>query len=140
MNMNGIWSLQVQAGNWYNSVDSNGYLRRKTATQYHDVIGFCIGKWFAALAQFLTGLYILGVAIQQVVASSSSQYTIDTKFDKRCFSFLILPQECPYSCIDRLPWSCLAQHIGLASLSFLATDAWCSCRPGKVTSINSINC
>ena len=71
------------AGSWYNAVDSNGYLRRKTATQYHDVIGFSLGKWLAAVAQFLTGLHILGVAIQQVVASASSQFTIDTKFDKR---------------------------------------------------------
>ena len=77
------------AGSWYNAVDSNGYLRRKTATQYHDVIGFSLGKWLAAVAQFLTGLYILGVAIQQVVASASSQFTIDTKFNKR---YVLLPR------------------------------------------------
>ncbi len=75
--------LQVLAGTWYNGVDSNGYLRRKTATQYHDVIGFSLGRWLGALGQFLVGLYILGVAIQQVVASASSQYTIDTHYSKR---------------------------------------------------------
>lgn len=70
-------------GTWYNSVDSNGYLRRKQVTQYHDIIGFAGGRVLMVFGELLTALFILGVAIQQVVASASSQYAIDKTYDKR---------------------------------------------------------
>lgn len=51
-------------------------------TQFHDIIGFFMGKWFGLLAELLTGLYILGVAIAQIVASAGSQYSIDQNYNK----------------------------------------------------------
>ena len=41
-----------------------------------------MGKWFGLLAELLTGLYILGVAIAQIVASAGSQYSIDQHYNK----------------------------------------------------------
>ena len=78
-----LTAVQVQRGIWYDSKDSNGFERRSSVTQYHDVIGFVLGKWIALFAQVITALSILGTAIAQIVASSSSQHSIDTKYDKR---------------------------------------------------------
>ena len=75
--------MQVKRGSWYDSTDSNGYERRSSVTQFHDIIRFFLGKWCGLLAEVLTGLYILGVAIAQIVASSGSQYAIDKRYDKR---------------------------------------------------------
>ena len=52
-------------------------------TQFHDVIGYHLGPWFGVVAQILNAVYILGVAIAQIVASSGSQYAIDKSHDKR---------------------------------------------------------
>ncbi|KAK9813484.1 hypothetical protein WJX73_001640 [Symbiochloris irregularis] len=80
----------VKAGEWYNDVDSNGYQRRRTVTQYHDIIGFSLGRYpFGLLGQLLTALYILGVAIQQVVASASSQHTINPEYSKRTLTLIL---------------------------------------------------
>lgn len=76
-------AVQVNRGSWYDSTDSNGYERRSSVTQFHDIIRFFLGKWAGFLAEGLTGLYILGVAIAQIVASSGSQYAIDKRYDKR---------------------------------------------------------
>ncbi len=73
---------QVKRGSWYDTTDSNGYERRSSVTQFHDIIGFFMGKWFGLLAELLTGLYILGVAIAQIVASAGSQYSIDQNYNK----------------------------------------------------------
>lgn len=75
--------MQVKRGSWYDSVDSNGYERRSSVAQFHDIIRFFLGKWLGLFAEILTGIYILGVAIAQLVASPGSQYAIDKKFDKR---------------------------------------------------------
>ena len=74
---------QVKRGSWYDSKDSNGYERRSAVTQYHDIIGFFLGRWFGLLGQILTALSILGTAIAQIVASAGSQQSIDSKHDKR---------------------------------------------------------
>ena len=76
-------ATQVVQGNWYDSKDSNGYERRSSVTQFHDVIGYPMGFWICTFAQILNAIYILGVAIAQSVASSGRQYAIDTRYDKR---------------------------------------------------------
>lgn len=75
--------VQVVQGHWYDSKDSNGYERRSSVTQFHDVIAYHMGPWFGVFAQILNAIYILGVAIAQIVASSGSQYAIDKRFNKR---------------------------------------------------------
>ncbi|KAK9795944.1 hypothetical protein WJX73_010704 [Symbiochloris irregularis] len=79
----------VKAGEWYNDVDSNGYLRRRQTTQYHDIIHFSLGGFWALIGQLLTALHIIGVAISQVVASSSSQYTINPQYSKRDWTLIL---------------------------------------------------
>ncbi|KAL0034831.1 hypothetical protein WJX77_008984 [Trebouxia sp. C0004] len=74
--------FMVTRGSWYDTTDSNGYERRSSVTQFHDIIGFFLGRWFGLLAELLTGLYILGVAIAQIVASAGSQYSIDQHYNK----------------------------------------------------------
>ena len=74
---------QVKRGSWYDSKDSNGYERRSSVTQFHDIIGFFLGKWMGVAAEILNAIYILGVAIAQIVASSGSQYAIDKTYNKR---------------------------------------------------------
>lgn len=76
-------AVQVNRGSWYDSTDSNGYERRSSVTQFHDIIRFFLGRWLGLFAEVLTGIYILGVAIAQLVASSGSQYAIDKSHDKR---------------------------------------------------------
>ncbi len=78
-----VVAAQVKCGEWYDSKDSNGYERRSSVTQYHDMIGFFLGWWLGLLGQILTALSILGTAIAQIVASSGSQYSIDKNYDKR---------------------------------------------------------
>ena len=73
---------QVKRGSWYDTTDSNGHEHRSSVTQFRDIIGFFMGKWFGLLAELLTGLYILGVAIAQIVASAGSQYSIDQHYNK----------------------------------------------------------
>jgi hypothetical protein len=63
--------------------DSNGYRRRREATQFHDLIGFSLGKGFQILAQLLVAISLFGTGIAQIVASSSSQYSINQHYDKR---------------------------------------------------------
>ncbi len=75
--------LQIEKDQWYNMTDSNGYRRRKEATQFHDLIGFSLGKWWQIVAQILVAISLFGTGIAQIVASSSSQYSIDTSYDKR---------------------------------------------------------
>lgn len=79
--------LQVQQGEWYDSKDSNGYERHSAVTQFHDIIGFFMGKWAGLAAELLTAISILGTAIAQIVASAGSQYAIDPRYDKRSASF-----------------------------------------------------
>ena len=78
-----VVAAQVKRGEWYDSKDSNGFERRSSVTQYHDIIGFFLGRWLGLLGQILTALSILGTAIAQIVASSGSQYSIDKSYDKR---------------------------------------------------------
>ena len=75
--------VQVRRGSWYDSKDSNGYERRSSVTQFHDIIAFFLGKYAGLFAEILNAIYILGVAIAQLVASSGSQYSIDKSHDKR---------------------------------------------------------
>lgn len=74
--------LQILADKWYNTVDSNGYKRRKHVTQFHDLIGFSLGPVFHIFAELLVAISLFGTGIAQIVASSSSQYTIDKRFNK----------------------------------------------------------
>ena len=62
--------------------DSNGYRRRREATQFHDLIGFSLGKWWQLVAQILVAISLFGTGIAQIVASASSQYTIDKSHNK----------------------------------------------------------
>ena len=74
--------MQIEKEEWYNMTDSNGYRRRREATQFHDLIGFSLGKWWQLVAQILVAISLFGTGIAQIVASASSQYTIDKSFNK----------------------------------------------------------
>ena len=68
---------------------SNGYLRRRNVTQYHDVIGFCLGRFLGLIGQLLTALYILGVAIQQVGSCLPSSPAVVACQDACCMPALL---------------------------------------------------
>ena len=73
---------QVLADQWYETTDSHGYRRNKHVTQFHDLIGFSMGKVFFILAEVLVAISLFGTGIAQIVASSSSQYTLNKQFNK----------------------------------------------------------
>ncbi len=75
--------MQIEKEQWYNTTDSNGYRRRKEATQFHDLIGFALGRPWQILAQLLVAISLFGTGIAQIVASSSSQYAINKDYNKR---------------------------------------------------------
>ena len=77
-----VASAQVLSNSWYNSTDYNGYRRNKHVTQFHDLIGFAAGTFFFVFAEVLVAISLFGTAIAQIVASSSSQYTLNPKHNK----------------------------------------------------------
>lgn len=76
------FKLQVLADEWYNTTDSHGYRRRKSVTQFADLVGFALGNRMFLFAKLMVAIAIFGSGISQIVASSSSQYTIDKRFNK----------------------------------------------------------
>lgn len=91
-----LW--QIEEERWYDTVDSNGYKRRKAVTQYHDLIGFSLGPFGKRLAQLCVAISLFGTGIAQIIASSSSQYTISPQINKRChISQTILIRTCKCS-------------------------------------------
>lgn len=76
-----MW-LQIELNKWYDTTDSNGFKRRKAVTQFHDLIGFSLGKAFFIFAELNVAVSLFGTGIAQIVASSSSQYTIDKRYNK----------------------------------------------------------
>ena len=75
--------LQIEEEKWYDTTDSNGYKRRRAVTQYHDLIGFSLGTFGKRLAQLCVAISLFGTGIAQIIASSSSQYTISPQINKR---------------------------------------------------------
>lgn len=73
---------QIERDQWYDTTDSNGYRRRKRATQFHDLVGFSLGTIFHYFAEILVAISLFGTGIAQIVASASSQYTIDKSYNK----------------------------------------------------------
>ena len=78
----GLLLVQVLADTWYNSTDSNGYRRRTHATQFHNLIGFSLGPAGTVLGKLSIAISVFGTAIAQIVASSSSAYTLYTFYNK----------------------------------------------------------
>ena len=43
--------MQIKEGKWFTTIDEHGYLRRGKATQYYDIIEYCLGREVAIVAQ-----------------------------------------------------------------------------------------
>ena len=154
--------VQVTAGEWYDSTDSNRYRRRKHVTQFHDLIGFSLGRFFFVLAELLVAVSLLGTGIAQIVASSSSQYTIDKSHNKLWASFLQTPvclvlylialqrTQLGTDCLlyqNRLSTTALASHVttytsqlqGLQASLIAALRPWnCAWRRDNLQQVNEI--
>lgn len=84
--------LQILADTWYDGVDSNGYRRRRHTSQFHNVIGFSLGKYFSALSKIVIAVNLLGTAIfhnkPQIMSEVTFYFLIVDSYS--IFLFLIL--------------------------------------------------
>uniref|UniRef100_A0A383WBV8 Amino acid transporter transmembrane domain-containing protein n=1 Tax=Tetradesmus obliquus TaxID=3088 RepID=A0A383WBV8_TETOB len=68
----------LKQGSWF---DAPG--RRRIVTQYHEVVGYFLGRRAQILAQVLVALGLAGTSIAQIIACAGDMYYINNTFSKR---------------------------------------------------------
>ncbi|WIA10991.1 hypothetical protein OEZ85_011148 [Tetradesmus obliquus] len=68
----------LKQGSWF---DAPG--RRRIVTQYHEVVGYFLGRRAQILAQVLVALGLAGTSIAQIIACAGDMYYINNSFSKR---------------------------------------------------------
>ncbi|CAL8461956.1 g1487 [Coccomyxa elongata] len=73
----------LKEGTWY-EIDG----KRRTVTQYHDVIGYHLGRTIGIFSQICIALGLAGTGIAQVIACAGDMYYINKTYSKRTYELI----------------------------------------------------